>query len=597
MNSAIEHRNWILRTHRRTTRVVLTLVAVFGLGTVTTQSAKAQTYKVLYKFKGEPRDGGIPYLGGLILDASGNLYGTTIIGGASDEGTVFKLDTTGKEKVLYSFGSGGVEPYGGLVQDASGNFYGTTTNGSRGFGTVFKLDTTGNYTDLYSFTGGADGANPYAGLVRDASGNLYGTTAAGGKGFGTVFKLYTTGNYTVLHSFTGGADGATPYAGLLRDASGNLYGTTTAGGTSKLGAVFKLDTTGDYTVLHSFTGGADGATPYAGLVQDASSNLYGTASAGGASNLGVAFKLDTTGTEMVLHSFTGGSDGAFPEAGLTLDASGNLYGTSAAGGASKRGTLFKLDPAGTETVLYSFTGGTDGGTPVAPLVLHPSGDLYGTTSDSKPKRCFLGYSGCGVVFKLALQTATTTTALSSAPNPSAYGQAVTFTAVVSSTTGTPPDGETVAFKKGTKVVGTGVLGGGSTSFTTSTLPVGTNAIKAVYAGDSNFAASTSKPVKQVVNKATTTTTSASSVNPSKVVKSVTFTASVTPRSGSAQRFRTKAPSRRPRAPLRLACRVCRRTLEAPFRPHWERTILGTGFMPTPAVSVRRIRSRGLWLIL
>ena len=414
------------------------------------------------------------------------------------------------------------------------------------------------YTEsvLYSFTGPPDGANPFAGLVRDAQGNLYGTTAGGGDlacggglGCGTVFKLDTTGKETVLYSFTGtGGDGSYPEAGLVRDAQGNLYGTTAWGGVFNgigYGTVFKVDTTGKETVLANFGSPYYGLLPVAGLVRDAQGNLYGTTEYGGNgpwscnyahfSGCGVVFKVDTTGGEM-LHIFTGtGGDGAYPRAGLVLDAQGNLYGTTWAGGDPACesdgiygcGTVFKVDTTGEETVLYSFTGtGGDGAYPRAGLVRDAQGNLYGTTYAGGDPACIAG-TGCGTVFKLT-PAAVTTTTLTSSPNPSTYGQAVTFTAAVTSKIGAPPDGETVSFMKGKTVLGTGTLSGGSASFTTSTLKVGTNAIKAVYGGDSNFAGSTSKTVSQVVSKATTTTTLASSQNPSNSGQSVTFTASVAP---------------------------------------------------------------------
>ncbi len=268
------------------------------------------------------------------------------------------------------------------------------------------------FTQLYQFVGGSDGANPLAGLVRDAAGNLYGTTFAGGViggtciilgGCGVVFKLDTLGTETVLYRFTGLADGALPFAGLLLDAAGNLYGTTSAGGIVSgtcmalhgCGVVFRLDTSGTETVLHSFTGSPDGDSPRAGLVLDAAGNLYGTTFGGGTSNLGTVFKLDTAGTETVLHSFTG-PEGANPTAGLLLNA-GNLYGTTAE-------TAFKLDSTGTLTVLHAFTGSPDGGGPIgAGLVLDAAGNLYGTAPDGGALNCLSGQNqpvGCGIVFKL-----------------------------------------------------------------------------------------------------------------------------------------------------------------------------------------------------
>src|SRR5271157_918656 len=191
-----------------------------------------------------------------------------------------------------------------------------------------------SYSVLYTFTGSPDGAHPAASLLRDAQGNLYGTTSAGGdpactNGCGTVFKVDATGKETLLYTFTGGADGAKPLSSLVQDAQGNLYGTTHWGGdpvcTNGCGTVFKVDTTGKETVLHTFTGSPDGAIPLSGLVRDAQGNLYGTTGYGGASDNGTVFEVDTTGKETVLYSFTGtGGDGAGPDAGLVRDAQGSL---------------------------------------------------------------------------------------------------------------------------------------------------------------------------------------------------------------------------------------------------------------------------------
>jgi uncharacterized repeat protein (TIGR03803 family) len=202
-------------------------------------------------------------------------------------------------------------------------------------------------TVLHSFiSGNTDGSTPWGGLVRDSSGNLYGTTYSGGTGNeGVVFKTTSTGTTTLLHSFTSGnTDGAYPEAGLVRDSSGNFYGTTNQGGAGAVGVVFKTTPTGTTTVLHSFLGGnTDGANPYAGLVIDSSGNLYGTTYQGGAGNVGVVFKTTSTGTTSVLHSFLGGNtDGANPYAGLVRDSSGNLYGTTWHGGTGTVGVVFEL---------------------------------------------------------------------------------------------------------------------------------------------------------------------------------------------------------------------------------------------------------------
>jgi uncharacterized repeat protein (TIGR03803 family) len=379
----------------------LTLGAMFVTAVTGTLTAQAQTYTVLHRFKGYPTDGDRPAQGRLIGDSTGKLYGATQNGGASDAGVVFKLDKTG-ETVLYSFTGGKDGAYPKLAgRDPAGNLYGATPfGGASDYGVVFKLDTTGTETVLYSFTGGKDGASPYAGVIRDSTGDLYGTTAFGGSsGAGVVFELDTTGTETVLYSFTGLGDGGTPIGGLDRDSAGNLYSTTVSGGASGDGVVFKLDTTGAETVLHSFTG-ADGANPDAGVIRDAAGNLYGTTVSGGASGYGTVFKLDTGGTETVLYSFKGGADGSGPEAGLIRDPAGNLYGTTYGGGTCC-GVIFKVDTAGTETVLYSFSGGADGAYPAAGLIKDAAGNLYGTTYSGgiTQGNCALS-GGCGVVFML-----------------------------------------------------------------------------------------------------------------------------------------------------------------------------------------------------
>jgi len=395
---------------------VATALATLAIAVVPPQSAQAQTYSVLYSFHG--KHGKNPEAG-LIQDKKGNLYGTTVSGGNYKQGTVFELKSDGKEKLLYSFtGADGANPFAGLLRDSAGNLYGTTEEGGDlncnsywGCGTVFKVDRSGKETVLYNFTGGADGAKPNAGLVRDSAGNLYGTTQEGGTdggthGCGVVFKLDTTGAETVLHAFTGGADGDYPLAGLLRDSAGNLYGTTYFGGTHGYGVVFKLKANGKEKVLYSFTGAADGAEPYAGLVRDSAGNLYGTTQRGGTlsesceDGCGVVFKLDTTGAETVLYSFTGGVDGACPDGGLVRDSAGNLYSTTLYGGAYGMGVAFRLDTTGAETVLHSFAGpwkgGPDGAGPVAGLLRDSAGNLYGTTGNG-------GAYGDGVVFKITPQ--------------------------------------------------------------------------------------------------------------------------------------------------------------------------------------------------
>jgi uncharacterized repeat protein (TIGR03803 family) len=306
----------------------------------------------------------------------------------------------------FSGGADGSQPVATEVRDSSGNLYGTARfGGAYGHGTVFEIDTAGNFSALYSFTGGSDGANPN-GLVLDNVGNLYGTTSNHGNGYGTVFVFSTKSGMTVLHPFSGGADGSTPEAGLVRDGAGNLYGTTKLGGTGRGGTVFKISATGGYSVLNNFDNGASGGHPLASLILDSQGSLYGTTSTGGATGgncgntgCGVVFKLDQHGHETVLYRFTGGSDGGFPVAKLIHDSAGNLYGTTPFGGSIGGacgslgcGVVFKLDTTNTETVLHKFTG-PDGLLPMAELLLDSQNNLYGTTREGGPY-------GKGTVFKV-----------------------------------------------------------------------------------------------------------------------------------------------------------------------------------------------------
>jgi uncharacterized repeat protein (TIGR03803 family) len=373
----------------------LALVVVLGLGLGTTQSAQAQTFTALYSFTGAS-DGGEPYAG-LVRDAGGNLYGTAISAGAYGWGVVFKVDPRGTETVLHSFGAvttDGRTPYAGLIRDKAGNLYGTTYEGGGigcvdGCGTVFKVDTTGTETVLHSFAGGTtDGCFPYGGLLRDKAGNLYGTTqACGASSSGTVFRLSKSGKETVLHNFAGGAsDGANPlYASLLMDRKGALYGVAQYGGTSNEGVVYKLSKSGALRVLHSFAGGTtDGCNPNGTPAMDSLGNLYGTAVACGSSNMGIVWKVSKKGTEKVLHNFTGGTtDGGVPIAGVILDAKGNLYGDTQYGGgtgclSTGCGTVYKLSKTGKLTLLHIFAG-SEGAFPFGGVIRDTKGNLYGTT--------------------------------------------------------------------------------------------------------------------------------------------------------------------------------------------------------------------------
>ncbi len=410
---------------------------------------QAQTETVLHSFSGGPTDGGTPS-GSLVRDGSGNLYGTTQIGGASGFGTVFELVASEnfKEKELYSFGAtsgDGQLPVTGLVVDGNGNLFGTTQTGGGstacqfGCGTVFELvNSSGSYTEkvLYSFTGSEGGQSPGA-LLIDASGNLYGTTVFGGTsksttlcktGCGIVFELANnSGSYTysVLYNFlvTGG-DGISPEANLVMDSAGNLYGTTGAGGIAATGCLIGCGTvfelvkgSGGYTEtlppLYSFTGIPDGYVPGNLVIQEVSGNIFLYGSAGGGTSTaclmgcGIVFELDnSSGTfkKSLLYSFAGSPDvqgGSI----VAIDASGNLYGIGGGGDSTACvgcGTVFKLHPNGNgtyaESVLYNFAGSPDGAVPTG-LVLDASDDVYGTTGLGGTSTV-CGLSGCGTVFEI-----------------------------------------------------------------------------------------------------------------------------------------------------------------------------------------------------
>jgi uncharacterized repeat protein (TIGR03803 family) len=371
--------------------------------------AQAQTFTTLYNFTGGS-NGVYPYAG-VIQDASGNLYSTAVGGGDPNCfagygcGVVYKLDTAGTETVLYTFTGvpDGESPPTPLVQDKKGNTYGTTPlGGSSYLGTVFKIDAAGNETVLHSFTGESDGCNPYQGLVLGKSGTLFGTTSSCGSfGHGTIFKVDSAGNFTILHSFAGfPSDGDDPqYGHLTMDESGNLYGLTEFGGSTGCddygcGVLYELSKKGKLTVLHNFPGGtSDGCYPNGSVLRDRAGNLYGTTWACGSySYYGTIWKVGKRGSETVLHNFSGRtSDGSRPPVGVARDSKGNLYGVTWLGGANGYGALYKLSASGRFTLLHSFSS-SDGAYPWGEVLLSRKGTLFGTTTEG-------GSSGAGTVWK------------------------------------------------------------------------------------------------------------------------------------------------------------------------------------------------------
>jgi uncharacterized repeat protein (TIGR03803 family) len=412
----------IFITRLRATSLALAILGLTGL------CARASTETVLYTFEGG-NSGWFPE-GALVMDASGNFYGTA--GGGPPPrrercGIVYKLTPKGAKTNLAQFRCGGAGggPIGPVIIDETGNIYGATLGGGQigkgchpaSCGTIFKIAADGEESIIYDLRR-RTGTNPESGLILDNSGNLTGSAFFGGHAFlGAVFQITTHGKGKVLYSFKGGSDGANPYGGLISDGAGNLYGTTSYGGAnnncSDCGTVFQLTSRGTETVLYAFKGGSDGKAPQGTLIRDNSGNLYGTTEDGGGCTIisfgcGTVFKIAPNGTETILHVFAGGTDGAFPSAGVIADKQGNLYGTTLAGAGTGCngygcGTVFEIAPNGTETILYSFTDDSGGARPAGGVIFDEAGNLVGTTeyggNDNGP--CGDGNAvGCGVVFEI-----------------------------------------------------------------------------------------------------------------------------------------------------------------------------------------------------
>jgi uncharacterized repeat protein (TIGR03803 family) len=368
-------------------------------------TSAAQTFRLRHAFNGT--DGANPYAG-LIQGTDGNLYGTTIDGGVNGGGNVFKLTPGGKLISLYDFCSqpncaDGQYPVTTLIEGADGNFYGTTQSGGPdNDGTVFKITSTGALTTLHSFNGN-DGAAPYGSLMLANNGDFYGSADVGGpNGAGTIFTITPGGALTTLYNFCSRGrctDGQYPAGQLIQGSDGNLYGVTHAGGSyancnvDGCGTIFKMTLNGKLTTLHTFDA-TNGEYPYGGLIDDGQGLFYGTTASGGVANDGIIFTVTVSGDFSTLYSFSG-PDGAEPY-GMLLGSDGNFYGTTLYGygdGPYPRGSVFEITPGGTLTNLHTFDG-RHGKNPYSGLVQHTNGTFYGTAY-------FGGHDGNGIIFTVS----------------------------------------------------------------------------------------------------------------------------------------------------------------------------------------------------
>jgi len=380
----------------------LLVLAIAALSAV----AHAQTFSVLYNFGTQSDDPTNPQYSGIVAQGrDGNLY-SAAPGGTDGVGAMFKITPGGTLTVPYTFDLT-VEPYGGLTLGTDGNFYGTTNSGgTANLGTVFKVAPGGKLTVLHEFTNTGDGAYPYAPPIEGADGNFYGTTTQANLANGTVYKITSSGVLTTLHTLAF-AEGQYPFAPLVQGTDGNLYGTAQLGGRSTkcvggCGTVFKITPSGALSVLYNFDE-LHGEVPLGPLMQGSDGNFYGTTTGGGTYGphcCGVIFKITPAGALTVLHDFPGSlDDGINVMTGLVQATDGNLYGTTAGGGADAAGIVFSISPKSPYTykILYAFDG-TTGSSPQATMVQHTNGILYGDTQAGGTDTKYCG--ACGTFYSL-----------------------------------------------------------------------------------------------------------------------------------------------------------------------------------------------------
>src|ERR1017187_1084658 len=469
---------------------------VFVFCAATAIVSPAQTLTTVYNFCPQLNcpDGADP-AASLIQASDGNFYGTTVMGGASSGGTIFKMTPAGAITTLHSFaGPEGYHPYAPLVQGHDGNFYGTANSGgAHDIGSVFKITPSGTFTALhfFNYTYGEGG---YPGpLVAGSDGYFYGVTSnGGGDNLGTVFQISADGStFNTLYYFASSV-GKHPSGALLQGRDGNFYGVSPLGGSNGYGTVFGITPSGAASVIYTFCPQGDctaGGSPNGALLQTSDGNFYGGAG-GGTYDGGVIFKVTPGGALTTLHSFNR-TDGLNPNGTLVRGRDGSFYGTTVQGGAHGDGTAFQMTPGGALISLHSFAG-TDGVNPNGGLI-QVNGKLYGTTYPG-------GANNYGTVYSLTVPPPSLT-AVTSSPNPSTVGELVTITATVGPP-GPPTPTGTVSFTSNGTAIPSCTAVPLTSSLTavcmTSTLAVGTDAIVATYSGDTNYSGS-SGGLSQLVN--------------------------------------------------------------------------------------------------
>jgi len=512
----------------RKLKVSTLLLVAITFFVATAIPSSAQTLTTLHNFTGTDGEGPAA---SMILARDGNYYGTTFLGGSQQGGTIFKTTPSGGFSVFYNFCSqsqcdDGSAPTGGLVQGSDGNFYGAAGNGGTGEsgdGTAFKVASNGALTVLHNFCtypSCGDGAGPESTPIQATDGNFYGTTIYAGSGLGgVVYKVSSSGTFGIL--FSSDPTHGSILNGVIQGTDGNFYVTADQGGANGVGTVFKVTPSGSATVLYNFCsqpGCTDGSSPNAGLIQGSDGNLYGTTLNGGTYNFGTVFKITPNGTLTVLHSFDAVNGGG-PTASLMQGADGNFYGTAYNGGANDAGVIFGMTPSGSYTLLHSFAG-SDGSHPRGGLVQAPDGSFYGTTFTG-------GSDNMGTIFQLTIPLIPTTTVLTTSPNPSYQGESVTMTATVTAQNGSTPAGTVVFKSDGTQIGSAQLDNSGVAVLNFTSLAVGSDSLTAVYQGSPILAGSTSNTVTQVVHPGSTTTVT-STPNPSAPGQNVTITATIGP---------------------------------------------------------------------